>query len=158
MENSFKLMNDIEITFIEELLYNMDKNNLISQLSKVNNPLILHFFAANYNWNSGFDVPTVILKNEACDLGTGLLMFHYADGYRLLASSDEISSSALTEWKDFLRKIYNKLLSLDFKSQDISFDPELTKIQKYKLKKNNPAIPDVLISRSLGKVIDIPKI
>lgn len=82
--------------------------------------------------SGGFDVPTVILENEACDLGTGLLMFHYADGYRLLESSDEISSSSIEEWKVFSRKIYNKLLSLDFKSQDISFDPELTKIQKYK--------------------------
>lgn len=147
-----------EITYLVGLLYNTDKNILISQLKKVDNSLILHYFAANYNWNSGFDVPTVILDNEACDLGTGLLMFHYADGYRLLESSDEVSSSSLEEWKVFLRKIYNKLLSLDFKSQDISFDPELTGIQKYKLKKNNPDLPDVLISKSPGKEIDIPKI
>lgn len=78
----------------------------------------------------------------------------------LLESSDEISSSSLEEWKVFLRKNYNKLLSLDFKSQDISFDPELTKIQKYKIKKNKPGLPDVLISKSPGKEmeIDIPKI
>lgn len=87
-------------------------------------------------------------------------MFQYADGYRLLESSDEISSSSLEEWKVFLRKNYNKLLSLDFKSQDISFDPELTKIQKYKIKKNKLDLPDVLISNSPGKEmeIDIPKI
>lgn len=42
-------------------------------------------------------------------------MFHYVDGYRLLDSLDEISSSSLEEGKDFLRKIYNKLLSLNFK-------------------------------------------
>ncbi len=85
-------------------------------------------------------------------------MFHYADGYRLLESPDEISSSSLEEWKVFLKKIYNKLLSLDFKSQDISFDPELTKIQKYKLKKKNLDLPDVLISKSPGEEIDIPKL
>ncbi|MCZ8535241.1 DUF4274 domain-containing protein [Psychrobacillus psychrodurans] len=51
--------------------------------------------------SGGFDVPIVILENEACDLGTGLLMFHYADGYRLLESSDEISSSSIEEWKVF---------------------------------------------------------
>ena len=151
-------MDEKDIIFLEQLLYNTDKDYVVSQLKNIDNPLLLHYFAANYNWNSGFDVPTVILDNEACDLGTGLLMFHYADGYRLLVSSDEISSSSLEEWKVFLRKIYNKLLSLDFKSQDISFDPELTKIQKYKLKKNNPDLPDVLISKSPGKEIDIPKI
>ncbi|GIN14047.1 hypothetical protein J26TS2_39140 [Shouchella clausii] len=151
-------MDKKDIIFLEQLLYNTDKDYVVSQLKNIDNPLLLHYFAANYNWNSGFDVPTVILDNEACDLGTGLLMFHYADGYRLLESSDEISSSSLEEWKVFLGKIYNKLLNLDFKSQDISFDPELTKIQKYKLKKNNPDLPDVLISKSPGKEIDIPKI
>lgn len=151
-------MNENDIIFIEQLLYNTDRDYVVSQLKNMDNPLLLHCFAANYNWNSGFDVPTIILENEACDFGTGLLMFHYADGYRLLESSDEILSSSLEEWKNFLKKIYNKLLSLDFKSQDISFDPELTKIQKYKLKKNNPDLPDVLLSKSPGKVIDIPKI
>lgn len=56
----------------------------------------------------------------------------------------------------FLIKIYYRILSLDFKSQDICFDSELTKIQKYKLKKNNPNLPDILISKSPGKEIDIP--
>ena len=151
-------MDEKEINFLEELLYNTDKNNLISQLSKVDNPLMLHFFAANNNWNGGFDVPTVILENEACDLGTGLLMFHYADGYRLLENSDEVSSSSLEKWKDFLSKIYSKLINLEFKSQNISFDPGLTKIQKYKLKKSNPTLPDIVISKSPGEMVDIPKI
>lgn len=151
-------MDEKDIIFIEQLLYSTDKDYVLSQLKNIDKPLLLHYFAANYNWNSGFDVPTVILENENCDLGTGLLMFHYADGYRLLESSDEFSSSSLMEWKDFLRKIYNKLLNLDFRTQNISFDPELSKIQKYKLKKNNPDIPDVLISKSPGEEIDIPKI
>jgi len=151
-------MDEKDIIFLEQLLYNTDKDYVLSQLKNTDNSLFLHFFAANYNWNSGFDVPTVILQNEACDLGTGLLMFHYADGYRLLESSDEISSSSLGEWQDFLNKVYNRLLNLDFKSQNISFDPELTKIQKYKLKKNNPDLPDMLISKSPGEVVNIPKI
>ena len=151
-------MEEKDIIFLEELLYNTDKDYVVSQIMNIDNPLLLHYFSANYNWNNGFEIPTVILDNEFCDLGTGLLMFHYADGYRLLESPDELSGSSLEEWKVFLRKIYNKLLSFDFKSKNISFDPELTKIQKYKLKKNNPNLPDVLISKSPGKKIDIPKI
>lgn len=151
-------MEEKDIIFLEELLYNTDKDYVVSQIMNIDNPLLLHYFSANYNWNNGFEIPTVILDNEICDLGTGLLMFHYADGYRLLESSDVLLSSSLEEWKVFLRKIYNKLLNLDFKSQNISFDPELTKIQKYKLKKNNPDLPNVLISKSPGKEIDIPKI
>ncbi len=151
-------MDKEEIIFLKQLLYNTDKNYIISQLSNTNNSLLLHYFAANYNWNSGFDIPTVILENDACDFGTGLLMFHYADGYRMLENPDEVSSSSLEDWKDFLGKINNKLINLEFTSQNISFDPELTRIQKYKLKKINPNIPDILINKSPGEVVDIPKI
>ena len=55
-------MGNTKITFLEELLYITDKNNIISLLGNVDNPLIIHFFVANYNWNSGFDVPTVIFR------------------------------------------------------------------------------------------------
>lgn len=151
-------MDKEEIKFLEQLVYNTDKNYIISQLANTNNSLLLHYFAANYNWNSGFDVPTVILENDACDFGTGLLMFHYADGYRMLENPDEVSSSSLDSWGEFLNRVEYKLINLDFISQDISFEPELTKIQKYKLKKNNPDIPDILISKSPGEDVDIPKV
>ena len=147
-----------DINFLEKLLYKTDKSCVISQLANINNSLLLHYFAANYNWNNGFDIPTVILENENCDLGTGLLMFYFADGYRMLENPDEFSSSSLKEWKSFLNKIYNKLINFEFKYQNISFNPELTKIQKYKLKNNHPDIPDILINKSPGKVVDIPKI
>ncbi len=151
-------MDKKDINFLEELLYNTDKNKLISQLSKIDNPLMLHFFAANYNWDSGYDAPIAILENKTCDFGTGLLMFHYAEGYRLLENPNEVSKSSLEEWKDFLSKIYNKLINLEFKSQNISFDSGLTKTQKYKLKKSKPNFPDILISKSPGEVVDIPEI
>lgn len=151
-------MENQDIKLLQELLYNTEKDEIISQLSNIDNPLILHYFTANYNWNSGFDVPNAILDNENCDLGTGLLMFHHADGYRLLENPDEVSNSTLQEWKDFLFKLYNKLLNTEFKSQNISFIPELTKIQIFKLKKNSPNIPAIFISKSPGNTVDIPKI
>ena len=97
-------MDEKDIIFLEQLLYSTDKDYVVSQLLNIDNPLLLHYLAANYNWNSGFEVPTAILDNEACDLGTGLLMFHYADGYRLLESLDGISSSSLEEWKVFFEE------------------------------------------------------
>jgi hypothetical protein len=83
-------------------------------------------------------------------------MFHYADGYRMLERSEGNTGPSLMEWKEFLTKIYTKLVNLDFKSRNISFDPGLTKIQKYKLKKDNPELPDVLIDKSPGSEIEIP--
>ena len=141
-------MDKKNINFLEELLYNTEKDSTISQVRNIDDPLLLHVFAANYNWNSGFDVPKAILENENCDFGTGLLMFHYADGYRMLENPDDVSKSTLEEWKDFLVQTYNKLINLQFKSQNISFDPELTKIQKFKLKKSNPNISDILLDKS----------
>ncbi|MEH7392337.1 DUF4274 domain-containing protein [Bacillus sp. JJ1503] len=151
-------MDQKDISFLEELLYNTDKYDVISRLSSIDNPLMLHYFAANYNWNNGFDVPKALLENENCDLGTGLLMFHYADGYRILENPEEVLSSTLEEWKDLLFKLFNKLKNFEFKTQNISFTPELTKIQIYKLRKNNANIPDILISKSPGAVVEIPKI
>lgn len=60
-----------DINFLEELLYNTEKDSAISRVRNIDDPLLLHVFAANYNWNSGFEVPKAILENENCDYGTG---------------------------------------------------------------------------------------
>jgi hypothetical protein len=151
-------MDEKDIRILEELLYHKEKEEVISQLSAINNPLILHFFAANYNWNNGFDIPNALLENEKCDLGTGLLMFHDADGYRMLENPEEVLDSSLEEWKDFLCKLYNRLKNAEFTSRSISYNPELTKIQKLKLKKGNLKTPDILMNQSPGEAMDIPKI
>ncbi|HDR8227260.1 TPA: DUF4274 domain-containing protein, partial [Bacillus cereus] len=101
-------MENKDISLLEELLHNTNKEDTISRIKNIDNPIILHCFAANYNWNNGFDIPNAILENKDCDLGTGLLMFHYVDGYRLLESSEEVSNSLLQEWKVFILKLQNK--------------------------------------------------
>ncbi|HDR7965904.1 DUF4274 domain-containing protein [Bacillus pacificus] len=151
-------MENKDISLLEELLYNTNKEDTISRIKNIDNPILLHCFAANHNWNSGFDIPNAILENKDCDLGTGLLMFHYADGYRLLESPEKVSNSPLQEWKVFILKLQNKIMNLEFKTQNISFSPELTKIQIFKLKKRNSSISDILINESPGNIIDIPKI
>lgn len=97
-------MDKDDIHFLQQLLNSTDKDYIISYLLNTNNSLLLHYSAANYNWNSGFEVPTVILENAACDFGTGLLMFHYADGYRMLEDPGEVLNSPLENWKKFLGK------------------------------------------------------
>ncbi|WP_010532492.1 DUF4274 domain-containing protein, partial [Lentibacillus jeotgali] len=116
------------------------------------------YFAANYNWNSGFRVPEAILENKFCDFGTGLLMFYYADGYRKLENPEEVSNSPLEKWKSFLNMVYKKLINEEFRSQHISFDPGLSKIEKFKIQKSDFNVPDTLIEKSPGEVVEIPKI
>ncbi|MGM0805599.1 MAG: DUF4274 domain-containing protein [Bacillota bacterium] len=151
-------MNTKDIKSLEELLYHLDKQYIKIQLENTKDSIFLHWYASNYNWNNGFEVPTMILENPACDFGTALLMFHLVDGYRMLENPDQVSNSSLKDWKEFLSKCYMKLLAFDFESQSISFDPELTNIQKFKLKKNNPNMPNIFINKSPGDLIDVPKI
>lgn len=138
-------MENKDISLLEELLYNTNKQDTISRIKNIDNPILLHCFAANYNWNIGFDIPNAILENKDCDLGTGLLMFHYADGYRLLESREEVLNSPLQEWKVFILKLQNKIMNLEFKTQNISFSPELTKIQIFQLKKGTQAFQIFLL-------------
>lgn len=151
-------MDDRDMNFLKQLIYNTEKEEQISILKNVDNPVILHCFAANYNWNNGFEVPNAILDNNNCDFGTGLLMFFYADGLRLLQNLDDVSNSSNEQWKNFLFKLYYKLLNNEFNSQSISYTPELTKIQVFKLEKNNPEISDIFITKSPGEVVPIPKL
>lgn len=137
-------------------MYSEDNDHFIREIKNITNTLFLHIISANYNWNSGLDVPQAILDNQYCDFGTGLLLFYNADGYRLLDSQDVVLDSPLKGWKEFLTNLYKKLLDTDFSTQGISFTRSLTKVQIFKLKKSNPSIPDILISKSPGNEEEIP--
>lgn len=58
----------------------------------------------------------------------------------------------------FFNSNISKLINLQFNSQNISFDPEITRVHRFKLKKNNPHIPDALLDKSPGVLIEVPKI
>lgn len=49
-------MEDKDNSLLEELFYNTKKEDTISRLKNIDNPIILHCFAANYNWNGGLDI------------------------------------------------------------------------------------------------------
>src|SRR5699024_3049108 len=98
----------------------------------------------------------VILNNKYCDFGKGLLMFYYADGYLMLENSEEVLASSNENWIDFLNTVYRQLINSEFRLHNISFAPSFTNIQRFKLRKNTPNIPETLINRSPGKEITLP--
>ncbi|WP_246070775.1 DUF4274 domain-containing protein [Paenibacillus kobensis] len=144
-----------ELQKLKDLLVSEDNYKIIAGIKNMNN-LELHTFAANYNWNSGFEVPKAILGNDNCDFGTGLLMFYRADGYRLLESKDALSESTLRERKEFISNLYQRLLEDGFYNKEISFTPPLTKVQVFKLRKSNPSVPSILLDKSPGDEVEIP--
>lgn len=148
-------MNGEELQKLKELLYSEDTSNIISEIKKLS-PLGLHIFAANYNWNSGFEIPEAILDNGNCDFGTGLLLFYRADGYRILESKDAVAESSLSDWKKFISNLFDKIVDGDFSNKMFSFTPPLTKVQAFKLRKSNPGIPEMFFDKSPGDDVDIP--
>ena len=57
----------------------------------------MHIIAANYNWDNGFEIPYNIINNKNCDLGTALMIFYDADGYRVLENKEELKNPNITK-------------------------------------------------------------
>ncbi|MDQ0114013.1 DUF4274 domain-containing protein [Paenibacillus harenae] len=144
-----------ELEKLKDLLFSEDTSKIITGIQNMNT-LELHIFAANYNWNSGFEIPEAILDNGNCDFGTGLLLFYRADGYRVLESKDAVSESSLSDWKKLISNLFDKIVAGDFPKKMISFTPPLTKVQAFKLRKSIPGIPEIFIDKSPGDDVEIP--
>ncbi|WP_145962239.1 DUF4274 domain-containing protein [Thermoflavimicrobium daqui] len=140
---------------LRNLLYEEDEVKVLDEINRIENALDLHILARNINMNDGFQVACSILNNPYCDLGTALLLFYDADGYRLLTEDIEKISDRLREWKEFVLLLYNRIVNDEFSNKHISFIPPLGKVDIYKMKKKNPDIPKVFLEPSPGKEIGI---
>lgn len=87
-----------------------------------------------YNWDSGFSLPTKVLKNEECDLALAMKIFYLADGYTYLDSLGETKEFPV-KWYRFIDKLYKDILEGKYINTDRHFIIPLTKVQKYKLNK-----------------------
>ena len=86
-----------------------------------------------YNWDDGFDIPYKILDEKECTLQVALLMFEFADGFSYLETKGE--DFELPEWSKFISSLYNRILNGEFKKGECVYNPDLTRVQIYKLKK-----------------------
>ncbi|MBC1934875.1 DUF4274 domain-containing protein [Listeria grandensis] len=151
-------MENDKINQIETILYNEDLNEATKQVASIEDSEMLYVLAANYNWDNGFSIPRAIIANDNCDMSTGLMIFYLSDGIRLLEDKDSFEQSKLDEWIEFVKGIFSILKANDFKKSSISYYPELTKVQLFKLKKSNPSIPEFFLNGIEGKDIEIPVI
>lgn len=152
------VMDNTEYKWLQDILYEENIDIIKSEIERMDNSIALHIFAGNYNWNNVFEIPNSIINNKSCDLGTALMLFYNADGYRMLEDEQGFTSSDLDKWKKFLTDLYDKITNKKFKLQSISFAPPLTKIQIFKLKKKSANIPSIFLENLVGNEVEIPKL
>lgn len=132
--------------YVTQLLQNDSIELIREEIKYIENPILLHNIALYYNWDDGFDLPNWIINNDKCELGTALMLFYDAEGYILLDKSNKNIVNLDNEWITFTNNLFNKLLNNAFQVKKVSYQPELTKVQKYKLKKANPNLPEMFLN------------
>lgn len=143
----------MDTKMIQDLLYTIPIEDVKKTLSSCTDSTTLHVYAYNYNWNNGFDLPQIIVDNSACTLGTALLIFYSADGYRYLTEKNETSD--LPDWLSFISDLYNRICVGCFTNSSISFSVPLSKVQIFRLKKQLDENELIFISPISGDNYDI---
>nr|WP_232011371.1 hypothetical protein [Streptococcus sanguinis] len=73
----------------------------------------------------------------------------------LLDAEAAFANSLSKEWEDFVKDVYDKIIRRKFSNGNISFLPEITRIQKFKLKKLKLALNPIFIDGVSGKDLNI---
>ena len=50
---------------IQQMLYNMTKEEVLDTLSNIESPEVLYVYAYNYNWDNGFEIPEKIINKKS---------------------------------------------------------------------------------------------
>lgn len=93
------------------------------------------------------------MANKYCTLSVALLLFRAADGLTFL--QDQSSADALPEWKNFIAMLYEQIINRKFVSGKASYNPNLSKVQEYKLKKTLAPEEYIFITALDGEDYDI---
>lgn len=145
-------MESEQLKKLSDILYSEDNAEAVKLVKYINSEDELFVLLDNYNWDNGFEVPEAIINHPNCTLPVALLAFHRADGIQYLLEGEAIFANRLSKsWEDFIKEVYDKILKKQFSNGSISFQPEITKIQKFKLNKLNPNLDSFILDGVLGK-------
>ena len=141
---------------ISYILNSENKNETFEIIRTISNEDELFVLLDNYNWDNGFEVPQAVINHSKCTLSIALLAFYRADGIRYLLNAEAaFANSSSKEWEDFVKDVYVKIFRKRFPNGNISFQPEITRIQKFKLKKLKLALNSISIDGVSGKDLNI---
>lgn len=101
----------------------------------------LHYSFRLYNWDNGFEFPTLVLEREDCDLGTIRMIFDHLQIDHVAPISEEELAKYPLEMKPLYNSLCSKVTSKDTPTT-IKYGDELTREQFYKLHKKglNPSL------------------
>ena len=160
MINNFSIevlkMDETKLNKLSYILYSESNDKAVELVKSINSEDELFVLLDNYNWYNGFEVPEVIITHPNCTLPVALLAFHRADGIQYLLEGEAIFANRLSKsWEDFIKEVYDKILKKQYPNGSISFQPEITKIQKFKLNKLNLNLDSFILDGVLGKDLHI---
>ena len=140
-------LTDEQLARIEFLLYECEDDATFAEtLLHIDSSAELHALAQQINWDCGFDALEAVLEHPLCDRGTALMIYWLgAPTYFADFASDEDVPDVNRSLKEFLNRVQNQLMSEQFKSNTICFDPmvEMNVVQRRKIE-NTGTIPAVL--------------
>ena len=127
-------MNSDKLQFVTNFIYNLSIEEKQVEIDKIEDSELLHVIMVNYNWDDGFELPKSILKNENCELSTALLIFYLVGGEEFLFEREQMLSKK-SDRITFLSELYDNIILNIYPKGRIYFEPPLTKVEIYKLKK-----------------------
>ena len=160
MINNFSIevlkMDETKLNKLSYILYSESNDKAVELVKSINSEDELFVLLDNYNWYNGFEVPEAIINHPNCTLPVTLLAFHRADGIQYLLEGEAVFANRLSKsWENFIKEAYDKILKKKYPNGSISFQPEITKIQKFKLNKLNPNLNSFILDGVLGKDLHI---
>ena len=121
---------------VEYMIYDEeDENKRKAFVVNCTDAETLHLYAYNYNWDDGFEEPTLIMQNPHCSMSTALTLFYLADGMEYLSDPEQEVSVYQQDWLTFVMTLYNRIIKGDYLSVPIKFDPPITRVERYKMEK-----------------------
>ena len=149
-------MDNHQLQKISDILYAESNAKAVSYIKSLQTEDELFVLLDNFNWDNGFEVPQAVIEHSKCTLSIALLVFYRADGIRyLLEAEAAFVNSSSKEWEEFVKDVYDRIIRRKFPDGNISFRPEITRIQKFKLKKLKSALNPLFIDGVSGKDLNI---
>lgn len=120
---------------VKSMKYEVDDEKRINFITSCTDAETLHLYAYNYNWGDGFEEPTLIMDNPVCCMSTALTLFYLADGVEYLSDPEQEVDEYQQDWWTFVTTLYDRIIKRDFPSAPIKFEPPITRVELYNMKK-----------------------